>query len=1276
MLKRIIILVFVLSASLARAQYFPIGGYCNKGAAPAATSGLQSTNFLQGIIPQCQITVYLTGTTTKAAIYSNATGTVLTNPFTATGLGSWLFYSASGQQYDIVGSGGIPPNVYPYPITIETAVSVSAGGGAAAPPKYAQQYSNATSSGFVSDYSILNTLFYTTGNNGITMSLAECQTYTYACQVLAPALYATTEPQPWGGSLQYINSYFPIGPSSTMGTGCVEDQRQGGPEWLCTPAFAPTWTGDTIQRFQMGPSFTMFSHIGPVGLSGYGASALQATKIDQHGSRSTTAGIGDQTSDSAFSAYYFGNAPASVSSVQNHQYCNSSGDCIGYFGWQEVRGGLLAGDNEQTEGARLAIMEANDVYQGTINAITSISSGTVPCTAPCTVLATTQTQGFQGSLGEQLPVIDVTRAYSTGYIAIINGTTSITASSSANWDSNFGLSSGIGTLNGNISNATGGSTTQNTFPQTNVTVPIITTTGAPSTSKSFCIFDTDGVSWECDPITAASPTSVTLAVVTLPHSTGAIWAQGGMTGMGFRLPIDCIGPGNNPGLGTGSQGLANTICPTYPIEYNTSGGVAKVITGNRGGFSSGNTRAPFEMGSGGSVTATVAGGIVTGCTASGGTGYSIFFDPQGFMIGPPQLTYTVNAGGTPPVLALGPGGGGGAALSACYVIKPGAGLTSVSVTVSSSPDNYSVFPMARAQNVWNPTTGKVDGSSIAVDAGSGISAFQVGDTIELEHHYAMAMVGLTSLQSTLQPAGQDDGAVIALGGTFGGNQYGWWLQNVNQPVMYGAYPPSGTGGATPWVPGNGMMTTPYGYTLSGAWKDGLNMKSPPFSNSGGLTGVIAVGCYDYVTGVNVCATWTHPYNYLSAANANSSGFAEDELTYDPKNLAWAWTAGATGAGGFNPTCTFTHGVTGMTYNCPFNLYGVVSGLLSNWVPESNNFSGGPWVNTAGTTTTGVADQWGGTSATTFAGTTYALINTYTPSPLTANTNYTVCVYGHMVSGTNQFGMFAGAGTNAFLMPNTGWGPVCSTINSGSSNLTRIFALNVPVTTSFTLEGVTVSLASSPSAGYLYTGATPSPTPTQGLSPAFCINGNNCALSALSISGSTPVTAINGGGTALPSTSDTTTTTGHVVTEQNATGEYGDSGVSINSLCQTSGTNCPSSLNPPVTITTTAAVTISGTSGYYFNQEATAATAVTYTLPAPVAGYQFCVKNSNNGSAATTGVLELLVANTGTQSIIYNGTKSTSGFFSSSGAAGDFGCVIGISATQWEATASVGSWAIH
>lgn len=139
---------------------------------------------------------------------------------------------------------------------------------------------------------------------------------------------------------------------------------------------------------------------------------------------------------------------------------------------------------------------------------------------------------------------------------------------------------------------------------------------------------------------------------------------------------------------------------------------------------------------------------------------------------------------------------------------------------------------------------------------------------------------------------------------------------------------------------------------------------------------------------------------------------------------------------------------------------------------------------------------------------------------------------------------------------------------------------------------------------------------------------------------------------------------------------GSGNTTINGTACALGGSC--SPTAPVTITTTSTATLGGTynSGVIYNQEATAAAAVTYTLPTPAAGKLFCVKNSYNGSAANTGQLELLVANTGTQSIIYNGTISASGYIISGGAAGDYGCVVGINTTEWDFSPSEGTWTLH
>jgi hypothetical protein len=119
--------ILALAVLAAHGQTAAFNGYCTQGGVSAQTSGLPSTNKLQGIIPQCDVEVFLTGTTTLATIYLDSSSTPLTNPFTADTLGKWLFYAATGQGYDVVMSGGFPPLVYPNPVTL-TDLIVGGGG--------------------------------------------------------------------------------------------------------------------------------------------------------------------------------------------------------------------------------------------------------------------------------------------------------------------------------------------------------------------------------------------------------------------------------------------------------------------------------------------------------------------------------------------------------------------------------------------------------------------------------------------------------------------------------------------------------------------------------------------------------------------------------------------------------------------------------------------------------------------------------------------------------------------------------------------------------------------------------------------------------------------------------------------------------------------------------------------------------------------------------------------------------------------------------------------
>jgi len=124
MKKALFILALLLCPMVSLGQTVgAINGYATLGGVKVVTQGASSTNNLQGIIPHATITVYITGTTTKATIYADGSSTPLANPFYANALGAtnpggWVFWTATNAGVDVIGSGGIAPNTYPAPVSL------------------------------------------------------------------------------------------------------------------------------------------------------------------------------------------------------------------------------------------------------------------------------------------------------------------------------------------------------------------------------------------------------------------------------------------------------------------------------------------------------------------------------------------------------------------------------------------------------------------------------------------------------------------------------------------------------------------------------------------------------------------------------------------------------------------------------------------------------------------------------------------------------------------------------------------------------------------------------------------------------------------------------------------------------------------------------------------------------------------------------------------------------------------------------------------------------
>jgi hypothetical protein len=117
---------------------------------------------------------------------------------------------------------------------------------------------------------------------------------------------------------------------------------------------------------------------------------------------------------------------------------------------------------------------------------------------------------------------------------------------------------------------------------------------------------------------------------------------------------------------------------------------------------------------------------------------------------------------------------------------------------------------------------------------------------------------------------------------------------------------------------------------------------------------------------------------------------------------------------------------------------------------------------------------------------------------------------------------------------------------------------------------------------------------------------------------------------------------------------------------------------PVTITsgTTANLGATYNSGYTLNQEGTAGTGVTYTLPATATGKQYCVKNSGTTSIVNVGVLTVYPASG--SYVILKGVVNTVGGggthgVASGGAADDAACFVAIDSTHWQVFIGAGTW---
>jgi hypothetical protein len=202
-MKKFLPFMFLFSVgAIAQTAVLPVYDCVNNGT-QALTSGMKSTNYMQGVVPYCTVTVYLTGTQIIAT-------TSPQTPFIANSNGSITpIYATIGTGYDVVFSNSsltVCPNCYTNPVTL-------------------------------TDVYIIAT--------GVTVPVPINEGGTGA--VTAPAALANLGAAALSGAAftgpVYVNSYFEVGPSSIATSGVVG---------ITQPVNATTFPG-------LGPGFAFHS---------------------------------------------------------------------------------------------------------------------------------------------------------------------------------------------------------------------------------------------------------------------------------------------------------------------------------------------------------------------------------------------------------------------------------------------------------------------------------------------------------------------------------------------------------------------------------------------------------------------------------------------------------------------------------------------------------------------------------------------------------------------------------------------------------------------------------------------------------------------------------------------------------------------------------------------------------------------------------------------------------------------------------------------------------
>jgi len=743
------------------------------------------------------------------------------------------------------------------------------------------------------------------GNNGIANAIAQGCTGT-GCTVMADPGYAATETIPNGNNDAgtFLGFHWPKQTS-------VWDYRQGNTLLYNYDPYANspmTITGDIdLSSFARnhngattpgGPEFITndFGYtnntqntFGVPMVGGYGAFSIgMLNEINRWGSGQT-----------------FGN--------WNVTACHGTGDCISRFTQVYVDGGVNRRDDEGTHLEDAVISEDPNVYTATISGTVSTGATTIPtsCTIGCF------TQGQDRLLIDTNPAKTITGTFEAN--SAINGVNHI-PSGVVDTTASYPVSTFVSLCYGGSDNGAGGTAgcpsgsapsgyipPQATSPtQQAPSSPIVTSVLAlyPGQPTAFCTNSnlqssnpagvcympaggvgclTDEQEYETVNYTYNSSTQqVTLLNLTSSHLNGMVFATGGLCGYGVEERASIYTGG------TGGGGVQSQVWPVegsinattlYYITQRTNEGYGEPVLG-----SSKSGEMSFSISA---SNFSVSGGVVTFTLSSPGGGCQNAYNLLPVTISTSNSTYN----GTYPITAVTCPPLSGGATTFTYTPSPApSGTIPTTGTVSYTNQQYTLYPEARVNSVYDTSNNRVDGNFYVQP---NTVAWANGDAVREPHYPELAINASVPqvTQFTLNQgySGPGDGVIYN----------GLAITNGQPGFMVGNNAPSNF-----YVGHGGTLAVPTdAFNAAGVWGNDLWMGNAPEGSIISVGGCKAdIGCSSQTSNYAVISGPVLPNEF-----AGLNGI--DNLIYDPN-----YNSALRSTGLYSGKWYFGNKIAGAVYN--------------------------------------------------------------------------------------------------------------------------------------------------------------------------------------------------------------------------------------------------------------------------------------------------------------------------------------------------------------------------